>query len=285
MRFGVQQRVQVRAKIRAKIRARARSGAAWLVLMGAAGPAARAAEHVTLKNGFELDCVRREVLEDGQVRLFLFPTGPVVAGASANYMDVAAEAVVRVETVADPVPAAALPVVIKTGAGSAMAAPTRAEMQEMLLSAGSRHNVDADLLASVVKAESGGQVRAVSRTGAQGLMQLMPGTAREQGVADAFRADENIAGGTAYLDQLLTRYHDNVALALAAYNAGPAAVDKYHGIPPFRETRAYVARVIREFNRRKQMALDAVAKGAAGNVATVAEIRPVKTNALRNETR
>jgi soluble lytic murein transglycosylase-like protein len=79
----------------------------------------------------------------------------------------------------------------------------------------------------------------------------MPGTANELGVEDAFRADQNIAGGTTYLDQLLVRYHDNVALALAAYNAGPAAVDRYHGIPPYRETRAYVARVIREFNRRK----------------------------------
>ena len=125
----------------------------------------------------------------------------------------------------------------------------------MLAHAGAAHDIDADLLASVVRAESGGQVRAVSRTGARGLMQLMPGTANEMGVADSFRPDENIAGGTAYLDELLTRYHNNVALALAAYNAGPGAVDKYHGVPPYRETRAYVARVIREFNRRKQMAL------------------------------
>ncbi len=125
----------------------------------------------------------------------------------------------------------------------------------MLANAGREHNIDEDLLASVVRAaESGGQVRAVSRTGAKGLMQLMPGTAREQGVADAFRPEQNIAGGTAYLDELLTRYHDNVALALAAYNAGPGAVDRYHGIPPYRETREYVARVIGEFNRRKQMA-------------------------------
>jgi len=81
----------------------------------------------------------------------------------------------------------------------------------------------------------------------------MPGTAAQLGVADSFRADQNINGGTAYLDALLVRYHDNLALALAAYNAGPAAVDKYHGVPPYRETRIYVARVIREFNRRKQL--------------------------------
>jgi soluble lytic murein transglycosylase-like protein len=125
----------------------------------------------------------------------------------------------------------------------------------MLAHAGAAHDIDTDLLASVVKAESGGHVRAVSRTGARGLMQLMPGTATEMGVQDAFRPDQNIAGGTAYLDELLTRYRDNIALALAAYNAGPAAVDRYHGVPPYRETKEYVARVIREFNRRKQMAL------------------------------
>jgi soluble lytic murein transglycosylase-like protein len=113
------------------------------------------------------------------------------------------------------------------------------------------HRIDADLLAAVVHAESNGNPRAVSRAGAQGLMQLMPGTAATLGVTDAFAPEQNVSGGTAYLDALLTRYHDNIALALAAYNAGPLAVDRYHGIPPYPETRAYVARVLREFNRRK----------------------------------
>jgi hypothetical protein len=218
-------------------------------------PVAHAAEHVTLKNGFEVDCVRREAVGD-RVRLYFVGTGK--PASDSNYMDVASDAVVRVETIADlPEPVAE----VKTpSAVTLMIAPTKEEMHEMLAHAGAAHNIDEDLLASVVRAESGGQVRAVSRTGAQGLMQLMPGTASAMGVEDAFRPDQNISGGTAYLDLMLTRYHDNVALALAAYNAGPGAVDKYHGVPPYRETRAYVARVIREFNRRKQMATVALAR-------------------------
>jgi soluble lytic murein transglycosylase-like protein len=82
-------------------------------------------------------------------------------------------------------------------------------------------------------------------------MQLMPATAANLGVQNSFAPEQNVAGGTQYLDQLLTRYHDNIALALAAYNAGPDAVDRYHGIPPYAETRAYVARIIREFNSRE----------------------------------
>jgi Transglycosylase SLT domain len=227
-----------------------------LAVMLAVCPFAQAVEHVTLKNGFEVDCVRREIVGD-RVRLYFAGRGSAPADDS-NYLEVAADSVVRVETVADvPEPASSAKMPIP---GTEMTAPTKEEMHEMLAHAGAAHNIDEDLLASVVRAESGGQVRAVSRTGARGLMQLMPGTASAMGVDDAFKADQNIAGGTAYLDALLTRYHDNVALALAAYNAGPGAVDKYHGIPPYRETQEYVARVIREFNRRKQMALTAQSK-------------------------
>jgi soluble lytic murein transglycosylase-like protein len=191
-----------------------------------------------------LDCVRREVVGD-HVRLYL--TGR----DAANYLEVASDAVVRVEAIADLPASVAASTSVPMMANNTSIEPTREEMHTMLAHAGTEHNIDADLLASIVRAESGGHVRAVSHAGARGLMQLMPGTASELGVEDAFRADQNIAGGTAYLDQLLVRYHDNVALALAAYNAGSAAVDRYHGIPPYRETRAYVARVIREFNRRK----------------------------------
>jgi hypothetical protein len=224
-----------------------------LAVMAAVCPLARGAEHVTLKNGFELDCVRREAVGD-KVRLY-FARGSASIEDS-NYMEVAADSVVRVETVAD-VPE---PLVVEKALAIDAASPTKLEMHVMLAQAGAAHHIDEDLLASVVRAESAGQVRAVSRTGARGLMQLMPGTASELGVDDSFKADQNIAGGTAYLDALLTRYHDDVALALAAYNAGPGAVDKYHGVPPYRETRAYVARVIREFNRRKKLSLVAQAR-------------------------
>jgi soluble lytic murein transglycosylase-like protein len=226
-------------------------GLAVLLVTTAVNLPAWAAERVILKNGFELDCSRREVVGD-RVRLYTLGS----AAETANYVEVAADAVVRVEMIPDPPP---VPVSLTAPAAAISAntpatALTREEMHTMLAHAGTEHNIDEDLLASVVRAESGGQVRAVSRAGARGLMQLMPGTANELGVGDAFQPSENIAGGTAYLDQLLKRYNDNVALALAAYNAGPAAVDRYHGIPPSRETRAYVARVIREFNRRKQTA-------------------------------
>ncbi len=102
----------------------------------------------------------------------------------------------------------------------------------------------AGLVRAVLMAESGGDPTAISLAGAQGLMQLMPGTAHGCGVADSFDPNQNVECGAAYLKRLLVRYHGNTTLAVAAYNAGPAAVDRYHGVPPYAETQAYVARVI-----------------------------------------
>ena len=229
---------------------------ALFALLCTAGPLARAAEHVTLRNGFELNCVRREIVGD-KVRLYLEDrVSAASTNNAANYIEVASDNILEVEPIADPPSAAAAAAAAAAPAVSeTLSAPTQSEIHEMLAHSGAAYHIDTDLLASVIKAESGGHVRAVSHAGAQGLMQLMPGTASQMGVHDAFRADQNIAGGTAYLDELLTRYRDNIALALAAYNAGPAAVDRFHGVPPYRETQEYVARVIREFNRRKQTAL------------------------------
>ena len=107
-----------------------------------------------------------------------------------------------------------------------------------------RHGVDAALVESVIRAESAFNPTAVSRTGARGLMQLMPKTAVMLGVRDSFNPRENIDGGVRHLRYLLDRYPGNVALAVAAYNAGEGAVDSYRGIPPYGETQQYVQRVL-----------------------------------------
>lgn len=216
---------------------------------------ARALERVNLATGFSYDCVRHEPVEDGHVRLYLYSAGS--SEDVENFVLIPATQIVSVEALPDP-PKVVAPVVM---ASATTAAPM--EVKDILAKAGAQHNVDVDLLASVIKAESGGNSRAVSRTGAQGLMQLMPGTAHEMGVSDAFKPEQNIAGGTSYLDALLTKYKNNLSLALAAYNAGPAAVDKYHGVPPYRETRAYVARVENEFIRRKRAAAQAATRVVA----------------------
>ena len=203
--------------------------------------AAHAFQRVTLRNGFSYDCIRYEPIDATHVRLFL-------TIQASDFIDLSRKSIATFETLPDPPQPAPTAV-------AAVTLPTP-NVPDLLTAAGVQHHIDADLLASVVRAESGGRANAVSRTGARGLMQLMPGTAHQLGVNDAFRPDQNIAGGTTYLDQLLARYDPlndthGLALALAAYNAGPAAVDRYHGIPPYSETRAYVVRVMNEFKRRK----------------------------------
>jgi soluble lytic murein transglycosylase-like protein len=213
-----------------------------------------AAERISLTNGYEILCNHHAQL-GSQIRLYL-------NSGDSSYIDRASEDIAKIETVPDPPP----PPAAATRTDAKLSA---ADLHEMLAEAGQRHNLDADLLASVVKAESNGNTHAVSRAGARGLMQLMPKTAADLGVDDSFRPDQNVRGGSAYLNDLLVKYHDNIALALAAYNAGPAAVDKYHGIPPYHETRAYVARVIHEFNRRVR-----ARQTEAGKASSLASFQP-----------
>lgn len=230
-----------------------------VVFLAGLAPAARGAEIVTLRNGYQMRC-DHHAEADGQVWLYL--------GADEdNYIELRSAEITGVAPAPDqpalqPVPGAAA----NRSHGADHLVDGRlnhADLSEMLAQAGRAHNLDVDLLASLVNAESAGDPRAVSRAGAEGLMQLMPSTAATLGVRDRFQPDQNVRGGSRYLDALLTRYHDNLALALAAYNAGPEAVDRYHGVPPYPETRVYVARVIHEFNRRVREREAAVRRAAA----------------------
>ena len=231
-------------------------GRGTLLLMAALLPLSlQAAERVTLHTGFVVNC-NHHAKVDGHMRLYL-------SAGEDNYIQIAPDEIANVENVPDSSAATD----VASGASSVPSSAisdkklSQADLYEMLARAGREHNLDVDLLASLVKAESGGNPRARSQAGAQGLMQLMPQTAGDLGVHDSYKPDQNVRGGSTYLDSLLVRYHENLALALAAYNAGPAAVDKYHGIPPYHETKVYVARVIHEFNRRV-LAREAQAKAA-----------------------
>ncbi|GHB98407.1 lytic transglycosylase domain-containing protein [Thermomonas carbonis] len=115
--------------------------------------------------------------------------------------------------------------------------------QAEIAAAAREHGVDESIVRAIIHAESAFNPNALSRVGAQGLMQLMPGTAREVGVSDAFDPVQNIGGGVRYLAMLLKRFNGNLTLAAAGYNAGPGAVAKYGGVPPYSETRRYVERV------------------------------------------
>jgi soluble lytic murein transglycosylase-like protein len=199
-------------------------------LLALASLPASAAEMANLQNGFAIRHARHEV-RGGVTRLYLAETPD-------NYIDVPTAEILGFEEIETPVVPAPAP-------------PPAANLDEMVNAASTRNNIDRDLILSVIRAESGFNPDAVSPKGAQGLMQLMPQTAARLGVQNALDPATNVEGGTRYLGQLLARYHNNLLLALAAYNAGPQRVEQYRGVPPFRETRVYVARIIRDLNRKR----------------------------------
>lgn len=123
----------------------------------------------------------------------------------------------------------------------------KAQILSMIDKVAQKHGVDEKLVRALVRQESGFNPSATSHCGAQGLMQLMPATAKGLGVKDAYNPVQNVEGGVKYLKNLLNKYNGNVILALAAYNAGPGAVDKYDGVPPYKETQNYVKSILANY--------------------------------------
>jgi len=188
-----------------------------------------------LRNGFEIRHERREQ-RDNVTRMY-FRAEP-----ESSYVDVDTREIAELQNVDLPATVVSL---------ASPAAPRL--LADLVNAASERHLVDADLIASMIQAESNFNALARSPKGAQGLMQLMPQTAMRFGVKDPFQPEANINAGAQYIRELLLRYDGDLTKALAAYNAGPERVARYSGVPPYRETRNYVARVIRDFNCRKRL--------------------------------
>ena len=126
-------------------------------------------------------------------------------------------------------------------------------IEKNIINSSKKYNIDANLIRALIKAESNFKPFVISRTGACGLMQLMPETAKELGVKNPFNIEQNIEGGTHYLAKLLIRFDNNKKLAIAGYNAGPNAVKRYNGVPPYKETKEHLKRVLYYYEQYKNM--------------------------------
>jgi soluble lytic murein transglycosylase-like protein len=229
-----------------------------------------AADSAVLHNGFSIRHERREVI--GTItRLF-------VGGDNASFVDVPTVEIDHFEAV--PEEPAVPPALQASGKPVGHPpAPNKIDLNELVRTASGTYRLDPDLVNSVIRAESGFNVHAVSPKGAQGLMQLMPKTSSQLGVQNAFDPQANVEGGTRYLRELLERYNFDLIKALAAYNAGPQRVEQYGGVPPYYETKAYVARIVRDFNKKK-LAANLAAKPAApkkaANKSAVKRVAPAQ---------
>ena len=222
-------------------------------------PATRTVYDLTLKNGFTIHSLRQEVT-DAITRVYTDEN---------NFIEVPTA---EIASIAESQESLAPPPELST---------KKLDLNEVVAAASDKHQIDPDLITSVIHAESSFNPKALSRKGAQGLMQLMPGTASRLGVTDAFDPYANVDAGTHYLRELLVRYNGDMAKALAAYNAGPLRVQQYNGVPPYRETRAYVAQVIREFNKKKIAARTASRHPATKPSESPETSKPVDSNQNR----
>jgi soluble lytic murein transglycosylase-like protein len=222
------------------------------VLVALLAATALAADSAILRNGFSIRHERREVI--GTItRLY-------VDGDDSSFIDIPTAEIDHFESLPDTTTATAKPAaVVPQTTGRPL------DLNEVILAASDTYRLDPDLVNSVIRAESGFNIHAVSPKGAQGLMQLMPQTATQLGVSNAFDPQANVAGGARYLRELLERYNFDLIKALAAYNAGPQRVEQYGGVPPYYETKAYVARIVRDFNKKKLAARSAAQPAASKN--------------------
>ena len=221
-----------------------------------------ATDVAVMRNGFSIRHERREVI-GAVTRMYTSADG-------SSYIDVPTSEIEHFEVVDEPAPVkpsslnpasgSGLPASASSAAVASVVNSRPADLNAVVNAASDRYRLDPDLVNSVIKAESGFNVRAVSPKGAQGLMQLMPGTASQLGVPNAFDPQANVDGGARYLRELLERYNFDLVKALAAYNAGTKRVEQYGGLPPYNETRAYVRRIVVDFNKKKLAQKQAVAQ-------------------------
>jgi len=222
-----------------------------------------AGEKAVLRNGFTVNHSHREILGTN-TRLFLDVTGRTyvdVPSAEIDHFDSTPNDdtdVITNQLLPDPV-SAIQPVKILEVQPLPISSndlQTSSDIASLVRNASFKAKLDPDLVHSLIRYESGGNPHAVSRKGAQGIMQLMPATAAKLGVANSFNPQQNIEGGTRYLRTLLEQFKFDVVKALAAYNAGPEAVIKYDGVPPYPETRQYVRSIVNDFNNKKRQSLN-----------------------------
>ena len=271
-------------------------------LLGFAQMSAFAGQIAILRNGFSIHFDHKEQSAKS-TRLF----------TSTGYIDIASDQITSFEedetpVVPEPAPVAAAPstqvasstvaakptvskpLVSKPAANSIPAAqpvamkvtvpanPAAAaiDLDQVVREASNKNRLDPDFVSSVIMAESNFKTHAVSKKGAQGLMQLMPATAAQLGVADPFDPRANVEAGAAHLSALLDRYNNDPIKALAAYNAGAHRVKQYNGVPPYRETRAYINKIVRDFNAKKRAQMKAAGVVTVSTPAKAAGPKPVK---------